>query len=119
MRKLILFVTILLVSTSVSNAFANGATDIPMEIVKEGGMGNPLPKSPQNSIIISQDDYELTIPQLGENFTLQLRNDSGAICYSVSVPIGTTSVMLPTTLFGNYEIRLVASTYYYYGYIEL
>ena len=119
MKKLFLAAALFVGGVLFNNAFADESTDIPMEIVQEGGIGNPLPKSPQNSIVITQNDYELTIPPFGENITLQLLNDSGVICYSVFVPMGTTLVILPTTLSGNYEIRLVACTYYYYGYIEL
>ena len=35
------------------------------------------------------------------------------------LPAGTTMATLPATLSGDYEIRFVADTYYYYEYIYL
>jgi len=119
MKKLFLAAALFVGGVLFNNAFADESTDIPMEIVQEGGIGNPLPKSPQNSIVITQNDYELTIPYIGEKLTLQLLDDTGIVRYSVFLPIGTNFAVLPSTLSGSYEIRLVASTYYYYGYIEL
>ena len=52
------------------------------------------------------------------SYVLQFIQD-GTIVYSTCVSSGTTSVILPSTLTGDYEFRLVADTYYYYGYIEL
>ena len=41
------------------------------------------------------------------------------VVYSTFVAEGTTTIVLPSTLSGDYEIRFVGDTYYYYGYIEL
>ena len=38
---------------------------------------------------------------------------------STIVPEGTTLVVLPSTLSGDFELRLAADTYYYIGYILL
>ncbi len=35
--------------------------------------------------------------------------------YSTFLPSGTTQVILPSTLSGSFEIRLVGDTYYYRG----
>lgn len=50
---------------------------------------------------------------------LQLCDEDGTLVYTAFVPQGTTQVVLPSTLSGLYEIRLVADTYYYIGYLNL
>ena len=53
------------------------------------------------------------------DYTLCLYDEDGEVVYTVFVPAGTTQVILPTTLSGDFELRFETSTYYYYGYISL
>jgi hypothetical protein len=75
-------------------------------------------KSPQQGLIVSIDDYILTIPAFEDDFILELLDEDGVVVYSVYVPAGTTQVVLPSTLSGDFELRLVEDTYYYRGYIS-
>jgi len=79
----------------------------------------PNPKSPQLPLVISQDDNIFTLPATPVDYTLELRDEIGYVIYTVFIPTGTTQIVLPTTLSGTFEIRLVANTYYYIGYIVL
>lgn len=38
---------------------------------------------------------------------------------SLNVAAGTTQIVLPSTLSGDFELRFVGDTYYYIGYISL
>ena len=82
------------------------------------GNGNH-PRTPIKPVYITQDDYEITLPTLGCDITLQLLDEGGEVAYETFVPAGTTTVVLPSTLSGDYELRLVTSTFYFYGYITL
>jgi hypothetical protein len=53
------------------------------------------------------------------DYTLNLYDEDEDVVYSVFVPAGTTQVILPTTLSGNFELRFETDTYYYYGFIYL
>ena len=53
------------------------------------------------------------------DYTLNLYDEDGEVVYTVFVPAGTTQVILPTTLSGDFELRFETATYYYYGYISL
>ena len=55
------------------------------------------------------------------NCTLTLLDDDGDVVYSTIVPAGTSTVTLPATLTGDYELRLYpgGTAYYFYGRIEL
>lgn len=93
--------------------------EIPMQIIDErpAGSGNTL--APPRPWYITQNDYTLTMPAFEDDFTLELLDEDGVVVYSVYVPAGTTMIILPSTLSGDFELRLVADTYYYRGYITL
>ena len=86
---------------------------------KIGDMGNQMPKNPIQVPEAIIDEYEFTVSALGYDVTLQLFDEDGYVVYSVYVPAGTTVVYLPTTLSGEFEIRLVTSSFYFYGFITL
>lgn len=93
--------------------------DVPLQIVDDRPMSNHGTHIPRRPLLISQDNNFLTLPATGLDYMLQLRYEDGMVVYSTFVPQGTTQIVLPSTLSGLYEIRLVADTYYYIGYIEL
>lgn len=95
--------------------------NIPMQIIKEGPAGPSTPLAPFRPWYITQDEYELTLPAFEDDFTLELRDATDTVVYSTYVAAGTTTVVLPSTLSGSFELRLVpfSATYYYRGYIDL
>lgn len=92
---------------------------IPMHIVKDDASGAGPTYAPPRPLYITQDDYVLTLPAFEEDYTLELRDENDVVVYTDYVPAGTTQVVLPSTLSGDFELRLVADTYYYIGYISL
>ena len=80
----------------------------------------PLGKSPMQIPVICQDGNEIIFESSHADYTLSLVTNDMVI-YSVYVPSSITSVILPSWLSGEYEIRLVPddNNYYFYGYIEL
>jgi hypothetical protein len=116
MKKVILM-TFLLTGGSVFS-FAD-PLQVPMQIIKKDGLGNGNTLAPPRPWYITQNDYTLTMPAFEDDFTLELLDEDGAVVYSAFVPAGTTMIVLPSTLSGDFELRLVADTYYYRGYITL
>ena len=54
------------------------------------------------------------------DYTLTLLDEDGEIVYQVFVPSTTTIVYLPTSLTGDFELRLdFGGSYYFYSYINL
>ena len=98
---------------------AFGAEQIPMQIIDETGVGGGNTLAPARPWYITQDDNVLTLPALADDYTLVLLDEDGDVAYTTFVPAGTTTVVLPSTLSGDFELRLVADTYYYRGYIIL
>lgn len=117
MKKLFLLICLILVGLNSANAF--GEQEIRMQIIKGGPAHSGNTKSPDIPLVLTQDDNILTLPATPVDYTLVLYDENGTVTYSTLLPAGTTQVILPTTLSGTYEIRLVAETYYYIGYIEL
>ena len=103
-----------------------GTNDIDAENVRLGvkttGHGSTIPEGPKSPIKfwdIDLTDYVITMSATSCDYTLYLYDEEGEVAYSVFVPAGTTQVILPTTLSGDFELRFETATYYYYGYISL
>lgn len=92
---------------------------ISMQIIRSSGPGGGSTLAPPRPLYITQDDYVLTLPAFEDDYTLELRDENDVVVYTDYVPAGTTQVVLPSTLSGDFELRLVADTYYYIGYISL
>ena len=117
-KKLLLTIAVF-VGGNLSSLMAQ--QNIPMEIINKssGAGGNTL--APPRPWFITQDDYVLTLPAFDYAYTLVLLDEDGVVVYSADFSAGTTVAVLPSTLSGEFELRLVpySATYYYRGYIEL
>ena len=102
--------------------FAFGASqEIPMQIFNNSGASQGSTRIPPRPWYITQDNYALTLPAFDYDYTLVLFDEEGVVVFSADYSAGTTTAMLPSTLSGEFELRLVpyAATYYYRGYMEL
>lgn len=117
MKKILLFVLLLIGGGN----FAVGQNQIPMHIIKEGSTGPDNPLAPPRPWYITQDENVLTMPAFEDDLTLQLRDEDDTVVYSTFISAGTTQVILPTTLSGDFELRLIPflATYYYRGFLIL
>ena len=116
MKRLLLAIA-LLVGAGINSLWAG--LQIPMQIIDPGSMGSSGTFAPARPWYITQDDYTLSMPAFEDDFTLELLDEDDVVVYSVYVPAGTTQIVLPSTLSGDFELRLEADTYYYRGYISL
>ena len=98
---------------------AGNPQNIPLQIINGSAAGNQSTKAPLRPLVITQDDYILTFPAQGNDHMLVFRDDTGTVVYTTFVPAGSTQIVLPSTLSGDFEIRLVADAYYYIGFIVL
>ena len=118
MKKFLFMAFFLLGGAIISTALA-GQQNIPMQIINTGSLGGGKTYAPPRPWYIQQDDYVLTLPVLAEDYTFELRDQDDEVAYTTFLPSGSTQVILPSTLSGSFEIRLVGDTYYYRGYIVL
>jgi hypothetical protein len=112
-------ILLLLALLSGLNSKPLSAGQIPMQIINESSASHTGSLAPPRPWYITQEDYVLTLPAFEDDFTLELRDEDDTVVYSTLVPAGTTQVVLPSTLSGDFELRLAADTYYYRGYISL
>ena len=117
--KKVLFVILCMLTVGLVNLNAGepvdmnaGGTDAPSHPVSE--------KTPIVVPTISIDGYTLFLDGLNTDYTLELIDENDTVVYSTFVPSTVSVVVLPSTLSGNYELRLYpGGSYYFYGYISL
>ncbi len=65
------------------------------------------------------DGHTLYFETSCDGCTLQLFDEDGNVVYSLVIPTGTTSLTLPATLTGDYEIQVIRGDITFAGEIEL
>lgn len=114
-RFFFLFVTLLMGNMTVVNAKINY---VPLYIVDTSADVKGVKHAPATPLIITQDDHRLTLPEIDDSLMFQVFK--GTDCYyEVAYDRNQPIVNLPAILWGDYEVRLSADTYYYYGYLTL
>lgn len=119
MRKFKTILFLLLGGAFLATTAFGTPQSVPMHIIDKGGLGGENTKAPAHPWYITQDDNILTLSATPVDYELQLIDEMGDFVYSAFIPAGSTQITLPSDLFGKYELRLVADTYFYRGYIEL
>ena len=79
----------------------------------------PRPKSPVCVPIVYQDGNVLTFGTSCDGCTLQLIDEDDDVVYSIVIPAGTTSLILPATLSGTFELQIIRDNWLFYADIEL
>jgi hypothetical protein len=91
---------------------------VPLYIVDTSADVKGVKHAPATPLIITQDDHRLTLPEIDDSLMFQVFK--GTDCYyEVAYDRNQPIVDLPAILWGDYEVRLSADTYYYYGYLTL
>lgn len=85
-----------------------------MQITDPQVGGVALPKSPVQSPLVSIDGHTLYLYDIGYDLTLCLVDENDDVVYTVFVPAGTTSVVLPSTFTGSFELQLFPGGLYYF-----
>ena len=112
-------ITVLLSLTSVS-VFA-----VPVNIPLHVGYEDPINGDDgqhKGSVFvpsISLDGYSLIFNTPCDGYTLRLLDKDGVVVYSIVIPTGTTSLVLPSTLSGDYVIELTVDNLLFTGWINL
>lgn len=78
-----------------------------------------LHKSPITIPEISLEGYTLYFYTPCDGCTLRLLDENDNVVYSTVIATGATSLVLPSTLSGEYEIQIIQGNICFYGYINL
>ena len=68
---------------------------------------------------VSLDDHTLYFFTPCDGYTLNLVDENDVVVYTIVIPTGTTSWVLPSTLSGEYELQLISGNYCFWGMITL
>ena len=121
MKRKIMFVIAIVSMAFISFCYASEVGDpIPLEggyINPTAGSGNH--KGPDQVPEISLDDHTLYFYTPCDGYTLNLVDENDVVVYTIVIPVGTTSWVLPATLSGEYELQLISGNYCFWGMITL
>ena len=115
MKKFLFLISMIFCFSTIALA----GNDVPMNYQPTGSTHDGNGKAPVAPWYIDQDGNVLTMSATPCDYVLTLYDEDDELVYSTFLPAGTTQVVLPTTLSGDFEIRFETATYYYYGYISL
>ena len=118
MKKLLLFlISAFIFSTSVSAQELVPLTVCIEEDDQPGGNGHP--RSPNETPIVYIDDYTLLFEANHPEYVLNIKDENNVVVYSTVVSTTQTQVVLPSTLSGDYQIKLVMGNWLFMGWINL
>ena len=118
MKKLLLMIVgAFMVSTS-----SWAKTLVPLSVNIEDDpqpIGNGYGKGPIEVPLVYIEDYTLTFEVGHPDYALTIKDEDGDVVYTTVVTSAQTTVVLPSTLSGNYVIELVMGNWLFTGYIML
>lgn len=76
-------------------------------------------KSPILIPEISIEDYTIYFNTPCDGCTLRLLDANDNVVYSIVIPTGTTSLVLPSSLSGEYKIQIIQGNLCFYGFINI
>ena len=76
-------------------------------------------KNPVEIPEVSIEDYTLYFNTPCDGYVLRLVDEFDSVVYSTVIPVGATSLVLPSYLSGTYELQIIAGIYCFYGDITL
>ena len=79
----------------------------------------PRLKSPVLAPTVYIDGNVLTFDTPCDGCVLQLVDEDDDVVYSIVIPAGTTSLILPSTLSGTFELQIIRDNWLFYADIEL
>ena len=120
MKKLLLFLFgAFMLSTSVS---AKVLVPLALTVIIEEDdrpVGHDYPKSPTDPPTVYIEDYTLMFENYHPEYILNIKDEDGDVVYTTVVHSTQTQVPLPSTLSGNYEIKLILGFWVFTGWIGL
>ena len=115
-KALLLFLSALMMSTSIH---AGEQVSFITTIEDDMHIGHGYGKSPIEPPTVYIEEYTLTFENYHPDYILNIKDEYGNVVYTTMVFSTQTQVVLPSTLSGNYEIRLVLGSWVFTGWIGL
>lgn len=125
-KKFLLLFLMMTISSSVSYMYADGDPDpLPLSITPVPGddnipiVGNPLPKSPVHIPEVYLDGHALSFDAAIEGCEVRLLDEYENVIFTDFIEENQTSLILPSTLTGIFELQIIRGNIILYCEIEL
>ena len=102
-----------------AKAMTQDSISFSIGIIRDAPTINPHPKSPIVAPTVTIEDYVLNFPVEHPEYILYIKDEEDTVVYSTVVSESETTVVLPSTLSGSYEIVLVMGNWMFTGWIDL
>ena len=93
--------------------------EVPLEILDPSGDQNNPHKTPTIIPEVSIDGHTLYFNTPCDGYVLRLVDEFDNVVYSTVIPVGATSLVLPSYLSGTYELQIITGYYCFFGDITL
>ena len=104
-------------------AFMNAGNALGTPIPFQSGRIKPtnpnFPKSPVLAPTVYIDGNVLTFDTSCDGCVLQLVDEDDDVVYTIVIPVGTTTLALPSDLEGTFELQIIDGEWMFYADIEL
>jgi hypothetical protein len=121
-KRLLLFLMIMaLLPLSSVRVSAEDPNDIDLEagyVDPENGQ-NDYPRTPILVPKVGINGYSLIFYTPCDGCTLRLSDENDNVVYTTIIPTGSTTLVLPSYLSGEYKIEIIQGIYCFWGYITL
>lgn len=114
MKKLLLVICLIAVGCVSTLAQESLELLVGVNFVDPTPAGNGPNRTPPLSPNVSQDGHTFFFYNVGYDLTLVLVDEEENEVFSVFVPANTTMLVLPSYLYGSYELKLYPEGYYYF-----
>ena len=109
MKKFLFTILILFLGGAyISRLYAEFPQIIPLQIINEDGVNEGNTKNPP--LTVFQNYNVLTLSATQSDYTLQLRDVNDTVVYSCFVPVGSTQIILPTSISGSFEMEALPTS---------
>ena len=122
MKKVLISLLLLMLMTNsfaCINQFYESQIEMKIKITKPGDEQGDPHKSPVVIPSVSLDDHTLYFDTPCDGCTLNIVDENDVVVYTLVIPTGTTSLVLPSSLTGEYELQIIQGVYCFYGTITL
>lgn len=119
MKKLLFIVCSFLMATTSIAQNAGEEIDFQVEIIDPTVPHTPVGREPILVPSVSIESHTLFFVTPCDGCTLRLLDENGVVVFSTVIPTGTISLVLPSSLLGEYEIQIIQDNICFYGYITL
>ncbi len=120
-KRLLFLLMMVLLPLSSLHVSADNPDDIDLEAgyIDPSSGEESTPRSPVLIPHVGINGYSLIFYTPCDGCTLRLSDENDDVVYTTVIPIGTTTLVLPSYLSGEYKIEIIQGIYCFWGYVEL